>query len=361
MLSYRRTHCPGVACRNMLLVLAGLLLAACERTDPPVPLQGPTMGTAYTVKYGRLPEGLSVDSVRAIVDQQLALVNASMSTYDADTEISRFNQHTGLDWFAVSPQLTKVVDQARAIHLRSGGAFDASIGPLVEVWGFGSDGFRGSPPPAREIEAARARVGMDQVAIRVDPPALRKRRAHLQLDLSAIAKGHAVDRIAQALEAAGITDYLVEIGGELRTAGRRYDGAVWRVGIEQPLTGNRSVQRAIPMAIDGAVATSGDYRNYFEMDGRRYAHLIDPRTGWPVEGKLASVTVIAADCATADGWATALSVLGPKAGHQLAEAESLAALFIVRGGNGFQERSTSAFDNWLATNAALQGEMTDHD
>jgi thiamine biosynthesis lipoprotein len=313
------------------------------------------MGTTYSVKYARLPENLTREDLRALVEEELAAVNASMSTYDPDAEISKFNQQTSRDWIPVDPELARVVAQAAAIHDGSGGAFDVTIGPLVDAWGFGTAGTRGNPPQPHEIQEALARVGMDDLVVRTEPPALRKKRPDLEVDLSAIAKGHAVDRVAQVLQREGVSDYLVEIGGELRTAGRRYDGAAWRVGIEQPVAGERSVQKAIPMGLDGAVATSGDYRNFFELGDRRYAHILDPRTGMPVAHKLASVTVISADCATADGWATALSVLGTEQGYPLAVERGVAALFIEREETGLLEKPTPAFDNWLASSRSLLG------
>lgn len=347
---------PVFSCPRLpALVLAAGLLAACAPPGPPEPIGGSTMGTVYTVKFAKLPPALGRADLQALVEAELATVNAVMSTYDPDAEISRFNRHQERDWFAVSPELAKVVAQSAAIHDSSGAAFDVTVGPLVETWGFGATGPRDRPPTQSEISAALARLGMDALQVRVDPPAMRKKRGDVEIDLSAIAKGYAVDRVARTLEAAGVTNYLVEIGGELRTAGRRNDGGMWRVGIEQPATGTRSVQRAVPMAIDGAIATSGDYRNFFEIDGRRYAHLLDPRTGRPVEHRLASVTVIAADCATADGWATALSVLGADQGYDLAAKEGLAALFIERRGEAFVERATPAFDHWLELGKSMQG------
>jgi len=343
------------------LLLASGLLSACAPPGPPPPLRGATMGTGYTVRVTALPPALNQADLQALVELELQRVNAAMSTYDPLAEISRFNQHQGDDWFAVSPDLAQLVQRAQDIGVQTGGAFDITVGPLVDAWGFGTAGPRDSPPSAAELAAARAKVGMDRLSQRVDPPALRKATPTLRIDLSAIAKGYGVDRVAAALEAAGIDNYLVEIGGELRTRGRRHDGAMWRVGIEQPAPDGRRVQLALPMHRDGAVATSGDYRNFFETDGQRYAHIIDPRTGEPVNHELASVTVIADNCAMADGWATALSVLGPGEGYQLAENAGLAALFIERRDEAFEERTTSAFDAWLAAGDQGQQETIKND
>jgi thiamine biosynthesis lipoprotein len=319
------------------------------------------MGTGYMIRVAAWPPGLDTDALQARVEGELAAVNAAMSTYDPEAEISRFNRYRGDDWFPVSPALAATVAAAARISAQTGGAFDVTIGPLVDAWGFGATGARPAPPAAAELRAARAAVGMDGVTVRLEPPALRKARPSVHLDLSAIAKGHAVDRLAGVLQAAGVTGYLVEIGGELRTAGRRHDGEPWRVGIEQPVAGGRRVQRALPMLRDGAVATSGDYRNFFEVDGQRYAHIIDPRTGMPVPDGLASVTVIARECLLADAWATGLSVLGAADGYALAAELGLAALFIERQGDELAERMTPAFASWLAAGEAGNREVAADD
>lgn len=348
MPSLHHTHRQRSSPLTTWLVLGCGLLSACAPPGPPPPLRGATMGTVYTVKVTALPATLSQAELQALVERELQRVNAAMSTYDPQSEISRFNQHRGDDWFPVGRDLAEIVLRARDVGARTAGAFDITVGPLVEAWGFGATGPRDSPPSGAELAAARTVIGMDRLSQRVDPPALRKSVAALQIDLSAIAKGYAVDRVAAALDAAGIHNYLVEIGGELRIRGRRHDGAMWRVGIEQPAPDGRRVQRALPMHRDGAVATSGDYRNFFETNGQRYAHIIDPRTGMPAKHQLASVTVIADNCETADAWATALSVLGTRDGYRLAENEGLAALFMEREGETFAERPTQAFDAWLS-------------
>ncbi len=346
---------------SLCCLALGLLAGGCDGGSPPEPLRGATMGTGYTVKVAALPAGLQALQLQALIDTELAAVNSAMSTYDPESEISRFNAFRSDEWFAVSPALAAIVATAQDIAATTGGAFDSTVGPLVETWGFGTAGSRDAPPPTAEIDTALAAIGFRKLSVRLEPPALRKTIARLQVDLSAIAKGYGVDRIAAALEAAGVDNYLVEIGGELRTRGRRHDGAMWRVGIEQPEPGGRRVQLALPMHRNGAVATSGDYRNFFETDGQRYAHIIDPRTGAPVDHELASVTVIADNCAMADGWATALSVLGPGEGYQLAENAGLAALFIERRGEVFEDRTTSAFDAWLAAGDQIQQETANDD
>jgi thiamine biosynthesis lipoprotein len=274
-----------------------------------------------------------------------------MSTYRNDSELTQFNRYLGADWFAVSAETVAVVAEAQRLAELSEGAFDVTVGPLVNLWGFGPDPRLATIPPADELAAARERVGYGMLEYRRDPPALRKARPDLYVDLSSIAKGFAVDQVATAIEKLGATDYLVEVGGELRTRGLSSRGEPWRVAIERPIPGQRSVERVIEPG-DSALATSGDYRNYFELDGRRFSHTIDPATGQPIDHDLASVTVLHPSATVADGLATALLVQGAERGLLLCEKHAIAALMIVRAGDGFQERTSSAFD--ATTSAGLE-------
>ncbi|RMF95400.1 MAG: FAD:protein FMN transferase [Gammaproteobacteria bacterium] len=325
-----------------------LLLASCAPAPEPLAISGQAMGTTYTLRFGRLPPGLDRDRLQADVAAELAAVEAAMSTWRPDSEISRFNRSRSTDWQPASPALVQVVDRALTIAELSGGALDITAGPLVAAWGFGPGDGRDRPPTVDEIVAARARVDYRMLKSRAEPPALRKLRPDLELDLSAIAKGHAVDRLAALLEARGISDYLVEIGGELRTGGRRPDGRAWRIGVEKPDRLGRSVQRVLSMQVNAAVATSGDYRNFFTSGERRFGHIIDPRSGQAVANGLASVTVLADNCTDADGLATALFVLGPDAGFDLASRQGLAVLFVLRDDGEYRERATPALTRWLA-------------
>jgi thiamine biosynthesis lipoprotein len=328
------------------LVGALLCMAACTPEPPMLSLTGEAMGTSWTVHVAdanRLP-GLDAQT---LVDTALHEVDAVMSTWNDDSALMRFNAADSTDWISVPASLATVVADARRISELTGGAFDITAAPLVDAWGFGPAGAPAMPPTPAALAALRSRVGFRLLENRAEPPALRKHDPAMRADLSAIAKGYAVDRVALALEAAGSRNYLVEIGGELRIRGRRTTGEAWRIGIEQPDPARRSVQRELALNRDAALATSGDYRNFVELGGRRQAHIIDPRTGWPAAHALASVTVIAANCAEADALATALTVLGPQDGYRLARDESIAALFIMRTADGFEERSTAAFEAWL--------------
>jgi thiamine biosynthesis lipoprotein len=326
--------------------LAAALLAACSpRGQEPadlLSLAGQTMGTTWTVK---LPAAGAPDTtvLRGAVEAVLEGVNARMSGFREDSELSRFNRHAGDDWFPVSAATARVLTEAERTSRLSDGAFDVTVWPLVQLWGFGVAGRRDAPPAPEALAAARERVGWRRLAVHAAPPALRKTRPDVQIDLGAIAKGFGVDAVADTLASLGLASYLVEIGGELRAAGAKGPGQPWQVGIERPQEIGRGVQRIL--ALSGmALATSGDYRNYFEEGGRRYSHTIDPRRGEPIAHRLASVTVADPLCMRADALATALMVLGPERGYELALHEELAAYFIVRGEDGFLERATPAFE-----------------
>jgi thiamine biosynthesis lipoprotein len=327
-----------------LLFLWGALSCAVRvpgRASGPVALAGATMGTTYVVRLAGLPAGVFREAVAADIEALLEDVDARMSTYRPDSEIVRFNASRGTGWVEVSAGLATVVATARAVSRLTGGAFDVTVAPLVDLWGFGPTVRPAGVPPPAAIAAARERVGYRRVHVRRRPPALRKSLPDVALDLSAIAKGYALDRVAERLEALGVEGFMVEIGGEVRARGPSPEGGPWRIGIERPVAGGGSIE-AVACIDDAALATSGDYRNAFELDGRRYTHTIDPGTGWPVAHGLASVSVVDASAMCADALATALMVLGPEKGWRLAERRGVAALFVVRTGEGFHERATRA-------------------
>jgi thiamine biosynthesis lipoprotein len=300
------------------------------------------MGTGYNVKVAVLPKGLTAADLQRQVDARLDTINQQMSTYLPESEISCFNRHTGDDWFPVSPATAFVVSAALEISKQTDGAFDITVGPLVDLWGFGPGPRPGRIPAPEEIAAAKSRVGYERVAVRREPPALRKSQPDVHLDLSALGEGFAVDEVAALLDRQGLVAYLVDIGGEMRARGRKPDGTPWRIGIERPVRSVREIHQVIELK-DRALATSGDYRNFFEWQGRYYSHEIDPKTGWPVEHALGSVSVLADQCMLADAWATALMVLGPERALQSAERHQLDVLLIVRQGDGFIEQATPGF------------------
>lgn len=295
------------------------------------------MGTTYAIQAD-CPASLP----REAIDAELARLNALMSTYDPHSELSRFNRApTGVP-IPVSVDLVEVVGAAFEVAERTGGAFDATVGPLVGLWGFGPEAAR-LPPGDEEVAATLRLVGYDRVAHRHDPPTLEK-LLPARLDLSGIAKGFAVDRLAGLLDDAGCRAYLIEFGGEIRALGNPPGGGPWRIGVESP-SGPDHVR--VVMIEGGALATSGDYRQYRESDGVRVSHVIDPRTGYPVRHSLASVTVIAETAMMADALATALLVMGEAEARRFARDGGLPALFIVRTDDGFETSHSEAMDTYL--------------
>jgi len=324
----------------LLLVLLPFVIGCAPAPEHPVlVLQGTTMGTFYNIQVVALPLAVEPQALRDKIASELDQVESRMSTYRDDSEISGFNRSRTTDWFSVSPELAELVKEALRTSAASTGAFDPTVGPLVNLWGFGPDGETDTPPTEAEIAEAKARVGYRKLSVRAIPPALRKSEPTLYLDLSAIAKGYGVDRLADLFDVIGITDYLIEIGGELRGRGYNGQGRPWRIAIERPSPEGRSVHKILALS-DGAMATSGDYRNFFEHAGRHYSHTIAPETGHPVTHRLASVTVLAPRAVRADALATAFLVLGPELGVALAESLGIPALFIVRTPGGYFERQT---------------------
>ena len=322
------------------------LIAACGSTsqdDTLEQLTGGAMGTTFSIKIVAPPADVDLDGIRTEVEQILAAIEQQMSTYIADSDISRFNAQHSADWFEVSAELCAVVAEALTLSAATNGAFDVTVGPLVNLWGFGPTGQVVEPPEQSLVAVLLDAIGYTALHTDCSVPALRKDLPDLYVDLSAFAKGYGVDKLAELLDAAGIENYLVEIGGELRVRGRNAGGEGWRIAIESPDRTGRSVQSVVRLT-NAAMATSGDYRNYFEHDGRMYSHTIDPRTGYPVAHDAASVTVIAATAAYADAMATALIVMGPADGIAFAEREGIAALFLVRADDGFRAVSSAAFD-----------------
>ncbi len=337
----------AVAAIVALFALGSLLsrLLYPERPAVVYEVSGPTMGTTWTARLVA-PAGATtvVAAARDSIAARLEQVNRSMSTWDPESEISRFNRSSGPDPFPVSVGFVDVVRQAELVSQATGGAFDVTVAPLVGLWGFGADGSPGQPADPAALPEVLRHVGYAKVEIVGDGRALRKTDPEVSVDLSAIAKGYGVDRAAEALATMGIAAFAVEVGGEVRALGVKPDGSPWRVGIEAPDPDARRVMRSIPLR-NAAVATSGDYRNFYETDGTRYAHIVDPRTGRPVPWVGFSVTVMHPSATTADAWATGLSVLGPEAGLELARRDGLAVLFVLPDGSGgYREVASPAWE-----------------
>lgn len=333
--------------RSARWLLAGLWLAlpGCEtprRAPEPLRLSGSTMGTSYHLRLTALPPGLTSAELQQQVDQQLELVEQQMSTYREDSELSRFNASRSTDWFPVSADTARVVAVALDISRQTQGRFDVTVGPLVNLWNFGPHAQAGRVPSAADLTQALARVGWQHLASRPAPPALRKARPEIYVDLSAIAKGFAVDQVAELCERLGVSGYMVEIGGEVRTRGQKPDGSPWRIGIERPLAGTREIGRVVELASD-SLATSGDYRNFFEQDGHRYCHILDPRTGLPVDYGLTSVSVLAENCMLADALATGLMVMRPDEALRFAAEHHVEVLLIEGADKAYVEHATPGF------------------
>ncbi|QDU73775.1 Thiamine biosynthesis lipoprotein ApbE precursor [Bremerella volcania] len=331
-----------------LLWLAVFL--GCQQVAPPDPIatiQGQTMGTTYHIRAVTGPEGPQrLIKIQERVDELLAQVNHQMSTYDPESELSRFNQAPAGEWFPVSSQLIEVVDAARQISDATDGAFDVTVGPSVNLWRFGPDKKRKEFPTDQEIAQASKLVGYQQVEIQSDPPALRKAQDDVYVDLSAIAKGYGVDAVYELIKAEGFTDFMVEIGGEVRATGLKPNGDPWKIGIETPADDVRQYDLVVGLH-DRALATSGDYRNFFKHDGKRYSHTINPKTGRPVEHDLASVSVLFENCMLADGYATAFLVLGPVEGYNFAQEHNLPVFFQMRKEDGTVEtKATTAWQQY---------------
>ncbi len=327
--------------RRSVLQAAGALalvpmLPKWTRAELPA-LTGTTMGTYYRIRIQHAPTGLYLPKLKRAVEQVLETTQALMSTYRVNSELSRFNAAATSRWQNVSAGTARVVQTALRVQRESNGAFDPAAAPLVDYWGFGPmpgpyNRAAGLVPPELMIRIAGAKIELSAGR-------MRKHHKGAALDLNAIAKGDALDGVAGVLERAGVTDYLVEIGGEIRARGAGPGGAGWRIGLDNPGGGVRPIIR-----LHGkAVATSGDYVNYFMRDGKRYCHILDPRTGGPVEHGLSMVSVVADSAIEADAWATALLVMGPDNGGRHAMRNAMAVLFLRREGDEFLEFATPAF------------------
>jgi thiamine biosynthesis lipoprotein len=301
------------------------------------------MGTTYHVT---VVSRAGAGDLQARIDGRLDEVNRVFSTYVDDSEINRFSRFRRAgEEFPVSPDFLRVMTTAARVFELSGGAWDGTVRPLVDLWGFGPGPPVGEPPPDERIESLRSEVGFGSIEI-LPKGSLVKRKAGVTLDLSSIAKGYGVDAVAEVIRGRGFRDFLVEIGGEVYAAGARPDGRPWRVGISRPRPDATpdEIYRVAPLR-DAALATSGDYRTFFESGGVRYSHVLDPRTGRPVANGVVSVSVLAPDCTLADGLATAVMVMGQDAGLALLERLPGVEGFVVvqRSDGRLEDHATSGF------------------
>ncbi|WP_440055343.1 FAD:protein FMN transferase [Pseudoalteromonas sp. T1lg65] len=332
--------------RIFFLVLTFLFLSACQDAKPIV-LHGKTMGTTYNIKAYPSSNKLSEEQLHQDVEKALKAVNQSMSTYIPDSEINRFNQLPSGTVMPISEDFRKVV--AESIRLgESTGTLDVTMGPLIDLWGFGPDKRPTKRPEQSALNEMRSRIGVDKLIL--TDAGLAKSIDSLELSFSATAKGYGIDKVAEVMEHYAITNYMIEIGGELRVAGEKPSGP-WVIAIEKPdaPVGERQIHRPIKPGTNG-IATSGDYRIFYEMDGETFTHLIDPATGRPVKHELVSVTVLHPSAMTADGLATALTVMGTKRAKAYAQQHNLPVYLMFKTENGIDSYASDAFKPYLMTN-----------
>jgi FAD:protein FMN transferase len=354
LLSGDRRSCARLLVRVLPVLAAFGVLSGCASLVSPQELQGEGLGSTWSVKLaGPIPG--DPGAIQRGIQERVDTIARQLSRWDSASALSEVNASPSEEWQSLPPELFSALSYALALAADTGGAYDPTVAPLVDVWGFGTRGRRYEPPSVADIAAARARVGWAKV--RLDAAHQRARRpAGTQIDLSSMTHGFAADEVAAYLRKAGVTSYLVDVGSEIRASGDASEGHPWRVAVERPPpeagsdadadTGATTPLHVISLS-DAGVATSGNYRYYFDYNGRRYSHRIDPRTAEPITHPLASVTVIASECMQADALATALTVLGPDAGFDYAQRHDIAALFVVRTASGLSERMTPRFARHL--------------
>jgi len=307
------------------------------------------MGTSYSVKVIQVESSPNYEPgvLKAKVDSVLVEVNNQMSTYIPESEISQFNTYNETEWFDISNDFAFVLDQSIKLCKLTNGNLEITIGPVVNLWGFGPEQRPHTIPTDDDIKDRMQSVGIDNLELRLDPPAIKKDIPHLMVDLSSTAKGFGVDKVFELLTELGYKDVMVEVGGEVRASGKNQKNELWKIGISTP-DQSGGIEKVVPLS-DIAMATSGDYWNYFEEDAIRYSHTIDPTTGRPITHKLASVTVFNSTCMQADGLATGIFVMGPKKGYDFAVKQELAIYMIVKNDTGFKivksPKFTELFEN----------------
>lgn len=340
------------------IILLSLFFPACsskgKQRDNHLVISGNTMGTTYTIKIVRnnfLLLGDTTKKVKALeegITSLLRSINMKMSTYIPDSEISLFNNLKKNSWLEISPETVFVLSNSIRISEMTGGAFDITLGPLINLWGFGPDRKPVKIPSEEEIDRVKGKIGYKKISTKNDPPAASKDDPEIYCDLSGIAKGYGVDTVASFLDSHGFYNYLVEIGGEISVRGKNASGIEWRLGVLAP-DGSNDVKKIISIG-DLAMATSGDYHNYFEEEGIRYSHIIDPVTGSPISHKLVSVTVIMRSCMEADALATAIDVMGPVKGYEFAVKNSIPVYMIVKEGEGYKDKISPDFSIFQVDN-----------
>jgi thiamine biosynthesis lipoprotein len=332
----------------ILVLVIGCDVSQNQTSHYPFVYSDNIMGTRFNIKITHLPKTDKV-GLKKIIKQRLDELNGELSTYEPTSALSVFNKSINTTWQTIPLSFITVAQEAQRMSALTHGAFDVSVGKLVNLWGFGVDPMNFTAPDQQQLAAALAITGYQHLSLDIKNLKIKKDIPQLYLDFSAIAKGYAVDEIALLLEKYYIQDYMVEIGGEIRLKGKNITGDSWKIAIEKPLIEKRIIEKVLSIS-DISIATSGDYRNYFESAGVRYSHTIDPRTGGSIHHRLASVTILHQSTMTADALATAMMVLGDDIGYQLAQQHQIAALFLIKTAEGFEEKSTDAFTHFLKEN-----------
>ncbi len=332
---------------RILFIVLIVVLGSCTQKKESVNLHtftGSTMGTSYSIKVIVSNSNIQTGKVKTSIDSILVDINKKMSTYIPDSELSQFNNSNDTNWVNVSKDLSMVISDAIKISKAGYGMYDITIGPLVNLWGFGPTNKHDKIPSSSEIEEIKRNIGYKNIVVNINESKIKKKIPGIYCDLSSIAKGYGVDKVSEFLENTGVENYMVEIGGEVRTKGHNAKNKKWRIGIATPT--NVGLQKIVSLS-NFSMATSGDYLNYFEKDGIRYSHTINPKTGKPITHKLASVSVIYKNCTLADAYATAIDVMGPEVGYKFALQQNLPIFMIVRENNEFVEKMTPQFKKFI--------------
>ncbi len=331
--------------KAFLFTVFSFLIFSCSDSKEKriVTIKGETMGTFYSVKIATEEEEFDEEKVKGQIDSLLKNINYEMSTYIPESEISEFNEAYDTSWFLISKDFYEVTKKALEISRETDGYYDVTVGPLVNLWGFGPSTRDKLVPDNDEINYVKQFVNYRLLELQENPYAIKKKDPRVYVDLSSIAKGFGVDEVSRLLASLGYKNHLVEIGGELRSLGTKFEEP-WIVGIENPTKDNIAIKVVLE---NKSIATSGDYYNYFEYKGKRYSHTINPKTGWPIENKLASVSVIEDDCMTADAYATAIEAMGPDLGLKFAREKKLPVYLIVRDKEKFETKSTKEFEKFI--------------
>lgn len=328
---------------SAIVVFAGALLVSCTKTLEPTKLEGFAQGTTYHLTFV-LPKPAEKDAITAEVTAELQRIDKSISNYRKDSTIELFNAQQDTEPHEVNEEIVKLVEQARIVSKASTGCYDLTVKPLFELWGFKKDSF--NLPDETSLQENMKLVGMEKL-IAVDATHLQKTIQNLRIDLSSIGQGYSVSRIADILEKHDVKNYIVEIGGELKTRGKKPDGKPWRIAIEKPLPNERKLEKiaAFNSGEPMSLMTSGTYRHYFDNNGKRYSHILDARTGKPVEHNTVSVAVLMNDPTMADAWSTALLCLGSEEGIRIANEKGIAALYVDQQGEQLVEIPTLSMQN----------------